>query len=264
MVLFHGAPGTAADVLVLHPPRPGDRLTSLIRLVLGPPPDGCGGPTRTGCAPPRRRAGADGGPARVGPQRADLGAAPRHRRGDPLTATDPGPGEAWLSPGGASMVEPADLDIDGPVAPQQLNSGRLWAGGVATAVVAALVVIAGCTSRGASWASRCSPPRQPAVSGAPPPRSTPRSPPRARCSPPACCMSCCSKHPAAQLLHLDHRAGRSHPGGQGHREQHPGHHGPDAADHAAERLVQGDLMTSSAVSGASTGRDVTGSSSATR
>lgn len=41
------------------------------------------------------------------------------------------------------MVEPADLDIDGPVAPQRLNSGRLWAGGVATAVVAALVVIAG-------------------------------------------------------------------------------------------------------------------------
>ena len=40
------------------------------------------------------------------------------------------------------MVEPADLDIDGPVAPQ-LNAGRLWAGGVATAVVAALVVIAG-------------------------------------------------------------------------------------------------------------------------
>jgi hypothetical protein len=41
------------------------------------------------------------------------------------------------------MVEPADLDIDGPVPPQQLNAGRLWAGGVATAVVAALVVIAG-------------------------------------------------------------------------------------------------------------------------
>jgi hypothetical protein len=41
------------------------------------------------------------------------------------------------------MVEPADLDIDGPVAPPQLNAGRLWAGGVATAVVAALVVIAG-------------------------------------------------------------------------------------------------------------------------
>ena len=41
------------------------------------------------------------------------------------------------------MVEPADLDIDGPVAPQRLNAGRLWAGGVATAVVAALVVIAG-------------------------------------------------------------------------------------------------------------------------
>ena len=41
------------------------------------------------------------------------------------------------------MVEPADLDVDGPVAPQQLNAARLWAGGVATAVVAALVVIAG-------------------------------------------------------------------------------------------------------------------------
>jgi Family of unknown function (DUF6069) len=41
------------------------------------------------------------------------------------------------------MVEPADLDTDGPVAPPQLNAGRLWAGGVATAVVAALVVIAG-------------------------------------------------------------------------------------------------------------------------
>lgn len=41
------------------------------------------------------------------------------------------------------MVESADLDIDGPVAPSQLNAGRLWAGGVATAVVAALVVIAG-------------------------------------------------------------------------------------------------------------------------
>src|SRR3984885_11863480 len=41
------------------------------------------------------------------------------------------------------MVEPADLDIDGPAPPQQLNAGRLWAGGVATAVVAALVVIAG-------------------------------------------------------------------------------------------------------------------------
>jgi uncharacterized integral membrane protein len=41
------------------------------------------------------------------------------------------------------MVEPDDLDIDGPVSRQQLNAGRLWAGGVATAVVAALVVIAG-------------------------------------------------------------------------------------------------------------------------
>ncbi|HMH89773.1 MAG TPA: DUF6069 family protein [Streptosporangiaceae bacterium] len=41
------------------------------------------------------------------------------------------------------MVESADLDIDGPVAPPQLNAGRFWAGGVATAVVAALVVIAG-------------------------------------------------------------------------------------------------------------------------
>jgi uncharacterized protein DUF6069 len=41
------------------------------------------------------------------------------------------------------MVEPADLDVDGPVPRQQLNAGRLWAGGVATAVVAALVVIAG-------------------------------------------------------------------------------------------------------------------------
>ena len=41
------------------------------------------------------------------------------------------------------MVEPADLDIDGPVAPPQLSASRLWAGGVATAVVAALVVIAG-------------------------------------------------------------------------------------------------------------------------
>jgi hypothetical protein len=41
------------------------------------------------------------------------------------------------------MVEPDDLDIDGPVPRQRLNAGRLWAGGVATAVVAALVVIAG-------------------------------------------------------------------------------------------------------------------------
>ena len=32
---------------------------------------------------------------------------------------------------------------DGPVALLQLNAGRLWAGGVASAVVAAPVVIAG-------------------------------------------------------------------------------------------------------------------------
>ena len=40
------------------------------------------------------------------------------------------------------MVEP-DLDIYDEPGPARLNPGRLWAGGVATAVVAALVVIAG-------------------------------------------------------------------------------------------------------------------------
>jgi hypothetical protein len=41
------------------------------------------------------------------------------------------------------MVAPDGLDIDESAGPPPLNAGRLWAGGVATAVVAALVVVAG-------------------------------------------------------------------------------------------------------------------------
>jgi hypothetical protein len=41
------------------------------------------------------------------------------------------------------MVEPDDLDFYDEAGPARLNPARLWAGGVATAVVAALVVIAG-------------------------------------------------------------------------------------------------------------------------
>ena len=38
------------------------------------------------------------------------------------------------------MVAPGDIDVAGYV---HVNAGRLWAGGVATAVVAALAVLAG-------------------------------------------------------------------------------------------------------------------------
>ena len=38
------------------------------------------------------------------------------------------------------MTIPDDVDPDEPIIP---NAGRLWTGGVATAVVAALVVVAG-------------------------------------------------------------------------------------------------------------------------
>ena len=41
------------------------------------------------------------------------------------------------------MSEPADPTLTGPAGPARLNAGRLWAGGVATAIVAALVVVAG-------------------------------------------------------------------------------------------------------------------------
>ncbi len=41
------------------------------------------------------------------------------------------------------MAGPDDLDLEESAGPLPLNSGRLWAGGIATAVVAALVVIAG-------------------------------------------------------------------------------------------------------------------------
>jgi hypothetical protein len=41
------------------------------------------------------------------------------------------------------MVVPEDLEINESPEPPKLNAGRLWAGGFATAIVAALVVIAG-------------------------------------------------------------------------------------------------------------------------
>ncbi|MDX6390213.1 MAG: hypothetical protein QOJ73_1276 [Streptosporangiaceae bacterium] len=41
------------------------------------------------------------------------------------------------------MAAPYGLDIDESAEPPRLRPGRLWAGGVATAVVAALVVVAG-------------------------------------------------------------------------------------------------------------------------
>jgi hypothetical protein len=41
------------------------------------------------------------------------------------------------------MTEPVDPTLTEPPGPARLNAGRLWAGGVATAVVAALVVVAG-------------------------------------------------------------------------------------------------------------------------
>jgi hypothetical protein len=39
------------------------------------------------------------------------------------------------------MIPPDGLDIDESEEPPPLNAGRLWAGGVATAVVAALAVV---------------------------------------------------------------------------------------------------------------------------
>ena len=44
---------------------------------------------------------------------------------------------------GTSMTEPVDPTLTEPPGPARLNAGRLWAGGVATAIVAALVVVAG-------------------------------------------------------------------------------------------------------------------------
>lgn len=41
------------------------------------------------------------------------------------------------------MTEPVDSKLVEPPGPARLNAGRLWAGGVATAIVAALVVVAG-------------------------------------------------------------------------------------------------------------------------
>jgi hypothetical protein len=41
------------------------------------------------------------------------------------------------------MTEPVDPTLTEPPGPARLNAGRLWAGGVATAIVAALVVVAG-------------------------------------------------------------------------------------------------------------------------
>src|ERR1700722_1043163 len=43
----------------------------------------------------------------------------------------------------AAMAAPYGLDIDESAEPPRLRPGRLWAGGVATAVVAALVLVAG-------------------------------------------------------------------------------------------------------------------------
>jgi hypothetical protein len=39
------------------------------------------------------------------------------------------------------MTEPVDPTLTEPPGPARLNAGRLWAGGVATAIVAALVAI---------------------------------------------------------------------------------------------------------------------------
>ena len=41
------------------------------------------------------------------------------------------------------MTGPVDPTLTEPPGPARLNAGRLWAGGVATAIVAALVVVAG-------------------------------------------------------------------------------------------------------------------------
>ena len=113
------------------------------------------------------------------------------------------------------MVEPADLDIDGPVAPQQLNAGRLWAGGVATAVVAALVVIAGVYIARSILGIAVLAPKAARQSRELHHRGLRRGRRRGRAARhrPAA-RPAARNTPAAQLLHLDHRAGRSHPGGR--------------------------------------------------
>src|SRR3984957_13435592 len=58
----------------------------------------------------------------------------------PAGSREPG---IWRFPsrsGGAAMVAPEGIDVAGHV---HVNAGRLWAGGVATAMVAALAVLAG-------------------------------------------------------------------------------------------------------------------------
>ena len=55
------------------------------------------------------------------------------------------------------MTEPVDPTLTEPPGPARLNAGRLWAGGVATAIVAALAVVAGVYWWPASRSSRCSP-----------------------------------------------------------------------------------------------------------
>ena len=135
------------------------------------------------------------------------------------------------------MVEPADLDIDGPVAPQQLNAGRLWAGGVATAVVAALVVIAGVYIARSILGIAVLAPKAAGSLGSFHHRGLRRGRRRGRAARhrPAACPAA-RNTPAAQLLHLDHRAGRSHPGG---RPVQPAGHPAEQGLHRGDQSGRG-------------------------
>lgn len=52
------------------------------------------------------------------------------------------------------MTGPLDQALTEPPGPARLNAGRLWAGGVATAIVAALVVVAAPVGQPAPLASK--------------------------------------------------------------------------------------------------------------
>jgi hypothetical protein len=71
--------------------------------------------------------------------------------------------------------------------PARLSAYRLWAGGIATGIVAALAVVAGVyIARGILGISVLAPKAAGSL-GSSPTLSTPLSPPRARCWQPACC-----------------------------------------------------------------------------
>jgi hypothetical protein len=91
---------------------------------------------------------------------------------------------------------------------------------------------AGPDPRGASWASPCSPPRRGRQPRELHHRGLRRGRRRGRAARhrPAACPAA-RNTPAAQLPHLDHRAGRSHPGGRPVQPAgHPAEQGPHRGD----------------------------------